>query len=269
MKMMEGLSPFHPQQQTSKSLSCEFCKYLLKQKQLMNSQSNTIPYKINFLRTKIDQFCKENKRSQNTVRLIAVSKKKPTSDILLAYEAGQKDFGENYAQEFHEKFLTLNNYKDIIWHFIGYLQSNKVKLVVGKAHLIHTLDRFTLAKAIEKEAQKQGVIQECLLQVKLASEESKTGCPKDAVQELISSLQDFKHIRITGLMTIGSFTDNKTQTQNEFTELKNLRDTLNDKKILPHPLTELSMGMSSDYDLAIQEDATMIRIGTEIFGKRN
>lgn len=196
------------------------------------------------------------------VTLIAVSKTKPNQLILEAYDAGQRDFGENYVQELVDKATQLP--KDIRWHFIGHLQSNKVKYIASFVYLIHSVDSLNLLKEINKQAIKHNRIINCLLQIYIAKEETKFGLSFDEASEILQSevLKELKHICIKGFMAMASNTDNTDQIIQEFKSLKQFS--------LKFPeLSVLSFGMSSDYTLAIQEGTTMIRIGSHIFGTRN
>ncbi|MCC6180365.1 MAG: YggS family pyridoxal phosphate-dependent enzyme [Bacteroidia bacterium] len=196
------------------------------------------------------------------VALIAVSKTKPNQLILEAYDAGQRDFGENYVQELVDKATQLP--KDIRWHFIGHLQSNKVKYIASFVYLIHSVDSLNLLKEINKQAIKHNRVINCLLQIYIAKEETKFGLSFDEASEILQSevLKELKHICIKGFMAMASNTDNTDQIIQEFKSLKQFS--------LKFPeLSVLSFGMSSDYTLAIQEGSTMIRIGSHIFGTRN
>jgi len=194
------------------------------------------------------------------VTLVAVSKTKPVSDILELYDAGQRDFGENYVQELEEKYSRLP--KDIRWHFIGHLQSNKVKQVAAFVQLIHGVDSLKLLKEINKQAEKNNRTIDCLLQVHIAEEETKFGFDE---QELLNTnwneLKELKNIRVVGLMGMASFTDDMNKVRQEFRYLKLLFDKYS-------KLTILSMGMSSDYKIAIEEGSNMVRIGSLLFGER-
>lgn len=198
------------------------------------------------------------------VTLIAVSKTKPNEAILEAYNAGQKDFGENYVQELVDKHEQLP--KDIKWHFIGHLQSNKVKYIAPFVHLIHGIDSFKLLQEVNKQAQKNNRIINCLLQIFIAQEETKFGLSFEECDAIFSS-QEFKqlqNIKIVGLMAMASNTDNETQIRKEF---KSLKDFANKHQALN--IKHLSFGMSSDYKIAIEEGSTMVRIGSIIFGERD
>lgn len=203
------------------------------------------------------------------VTLIAVSKTHPVGDILEAYQAGQRAFGENKIQEMVEKFDILP--KDIKWHMIGHLQSNKVKYMAHFVHLIHGVDSFKTLKEINKQALKHNRIINCLLEVKIASEETKFGLSFAEVAQLLKSdeLKTLKNINILGLMGMASFTENTSIIRNEFKVLKVFFDSLQKYKSFNVDPSVLSMGMSGDYKMAIEEGSTMIRVGSAIFGSRN
>lgn len=200
------------------------------------------------------------------VTLVAVSKTKPNEAILEAYQAGQRIFGENKVQELTEKYESLP--KDIEWHMIGHLQSNKVKYIASFVSLIHGVDSFKLLKEINKRAAQNERVINCLLQIHIAEEDTKFGFDDKEVAELLKSeaFQNLKNIKIVGLMGMATFTDNEQQIRKEFKSLKNLFDKLS---TLYFPLSTLSMGMSGDYQIAIEEGSTMIRVGSSIFGERN
>lgn len=197
--------------------------------------------------------------------LIAVSKTKPVFQIMEAYEAGQRDFGENKAQEMTEKWEKMP--KDIRWHMIGHLQRNKVKYIAPFVHLIHAVDSLKLLKEINKQAQKHNRTVNCLLQVYIAKEETKFGLDPEEVTNLLESdeFNNLKHIRITGLMGMATFTENTAQIEKEFQFIKSFFDQLKNK----YGMHILSIGMSGDYPLAIKHGSTMVRIGSAIFGERN
>ncbi|MBX2970185.1 MAG: YggS family pyridoxal phosphate-dependent enzyme [Cyclobacteriaceae bacterium] len=202
--------------------------------------------------------------------LIAVSKTQPIEKIQEAYDAGQHAFGENKAQEMARKYEQLP--RDIQWHMIGHLQTNKVKYIAPFVHLIHSVDSLKLLTEIDKQARKNNRIISCLLQVHIAEEETKFGFSAEEVQELLKNeaMQSLDHIRISGLMGMATFTENMDQVRKEFRSLNQLFATLKNQP-LPKQVVmqELSMGMSSDYAIAIEEGSTMVRIGTSIFGERN
>jgi pyridoxal phosphate enzyme (YggS family) len=208
---------------------------------------------------------------EKNVTLVAVSKTKPVEDILELYNLGQRDFGENYVQELVEKQAQLP--KDIRWHFIGHLQSNKVKLIAPFISLIHSVDSFKLLKEINKQAEKKERVIDCLLQIHIAKEETKFGLDENELKELLATDftddTDFKNIRITGLMGMSSFTENVEIVRNEFQSLKYLFDKYSGLQTRNCKLQTLSMGMSSDYKIAIEEGSNMVRIGSLLFGKRS
>ena len=200
------------------------------------------------------------------VTLVAVSKTKPVELIKEAYEAGQRDFGENYAQELAEKELQLP--KDIRWHAIGHLQTNKVKYIAPFVYLIHAVDSLKLLEEINKQAYKNNRKIDCLLQIYIAKEETKFGFSAEECEALFQSeeFKNLRHIRVVGLMGMASNTSNKKQVKDEFHSLKTFFDKLS---TLDRKISILSMGMSSDYKLALEEGSTLLRIGSNIFGERN
>ena len=200
------------------------------------------------------------------VTLVAVSKTKPIVDLQEAYDAGQRVFGENKIQEMAAKFDALP--KDIKWHMIGHLQSNKVKYMAHFVDLIHGVDKLKTLKEINKQAKKHDRVINCLLQVKIAKEETKFGFSFEEVIATLSSeeLKELDNIKIIGFMGMATFTDDKEQLEEEFSSLKNLFDQL---KTQHSSIETLSMGMSGDYQLAIENGSTMIRVGSSIFGQRN
>ena len=194
------------------------------------------------------------------ITLVAVSKTKSENEILQAYETGQRIFGENKIQEMASKFEALP--KDIEWHMIGQVQTNKVKYMAPFVHMIHAVDRLKLLKEIQKQALKNNRIIECLIQVRISEEETKSGIPSWELESLLEYANSFSNVKIKGLMGMASFTTNKKQIRNEFKLLANLFKC--------HPeLQVLSMGMSGDYLMAIEEGSNMIRVGSNIFGERN
>ncbi len=205
----------------------------------------------------------------NQVTLVAVSKTKPIEDILELYNLGQRDFGENYVQELVDKQAQLP--KDIRWHFIGHLQSNKVKYIAPFVHLIHGVDSLKLLKEINKEATKNNRTIDVLLQVYIAQEETKFGLDENELNSLISQLADLlmQNTRICGLMGMASFSDDIEKVRGEFQYLKTLFNKYASLSTINYPLSTLSMGMSGDYKIAIEEGSTMVRIGSLLFGVRN
>ncbi len=205
----------------------------------------------------------------SSVKLIAVSKTKPSSDIQQAYDAGQRIFGENKVQELVSKYDTLP--KDIEWHMIGHLQSNKVKYMAHFVALIHGVDAFSLLKEINKQAQKNNRIQNVLLQFHVAQEETKFGFSFEEAEQMLSSneYKNLENISIVGVMGMASFTENQVQIHAEFKMLKSYFDQLKTQFFSDNNLfKEISMGMSGDYQIAIEEGSTMVRIGSSIFGGR-
>ncbi len=205
-----------------------------------------------------------------SVALIAVSKTKPNADILEAYQAGQRIFGENQVQELTEKYNTLP--KDIEWHLIGHLQSNKVKYIAPFISLIHSVDSLKLLKEINKEGEKNKRKINCLLQIYIADEDTKYGLGFDEAIELLShpDYQQMQHIRIVGLMGIATNTDKQNQLKEEFYELKTFFKGIKQSFFKNDAgFKEISMGMSADYKLAIEQGSTMVRIGSHIFGNRD
>lgn len=204
------------------------------------------------------------------VKLIAISKTKPAELIRLAYDAGHTSFGENKVQDLAGKHEALP--KDVEWHMVGHLQTNKVKYIASFIHLIHSVDRYKVLKTIHKEAAKHQRVIPCLLQVHIAEEETKFGFSEKELFEMLDSTeyQKLTHVKITGLMGMATFTGNMDQIRKEFRYLKGLKDRLKQQFFAADPgFRELSMGMTGDYKIAIEEGSTMVRIGTLIFGERN
>ena len=206
------------------------------------------------------------------VTLVAVSKTKPVADLMEAYNAGQRIFGENKIQEMTEKWEQMP--KDIEWHMIGHVQTNKVKFMAEYVSLIHGVDSLKLLQEINKQAKKHNRVIDCLLQIHIAEEETKFGLDEEELDEILKQVQneksEFENIRIVGLMGMATFTENQNQIEKEFNHLKSIFDKLS-KIPFTHNLKPniLSMGMSGDYQLAISCGSTMVRIGSSIFGNRN
>jgi pyridoxal phosphate enzyme (YggS family) len=202
----------------------------------------------------------ELKRSfEGRVRLVAVSKTKSVGEIRELYDLGQRDFGENYVQELMDKYNMLP--KDIRWHFIGHLQTNKVKMIVPFIHLIQSVDSIKLIKEINKQAEKLNMKCNCLLQVHIAEEETKFGFNQEELQDAYNQLPNFTHVQMEGLMGMASFSDDKEKVRTEFRKLKTMYNAMPGFSVL-------SMGMTGDFDIAIEEGANLVRIGTLIFGER-
>ena len=216
---------------------------------------------------KIAKACERAGRAREEVTLIAVSKTKPVEMLQEIYDEGIRDFGENKVQELTEKYEVMP--KDMKWHMIGHLQRNKVKYLVGKVQLIHSVDSLRLAEQIEKEFAKADEIANVLIEVNMAQEESKFGITSQETEELIREIAKLPHVRIQGLMTIAPFTDNPETNRVYFKNMKKLSVDINNKNIDNVSMNVLSMGMTGDYQVAIEEGATMVRVGTGIFGERN
>ncbi len=201
------------------------------------------------------------------ITLVAVSKTKPVSDILQAYEAGQRDFGENKAQELQNKQPELPD--DIRWHMIGHMQRNKVKYIAPFVHMIHAVDTFKLAKEIQKQASKNERVIDCLFQFHIAEESSKFGFSLDEFASMLKEhdLSELTNVRFRGVMGMATFTDNHEQIRREFRQLKQIFDQI--KSNFGSDFNQISMGMSQDYQIALEEGTTMVRVGSSIFGARN
>ena len=230
-------------------------------------QSKTLAKNYNAVKENIKKACEQAGRSQEEVTLLAVSKTKPVDMLMDVYHAGARDFGENKVQELVDKIPQLPS--DIRWHLIGHLQRNKVKYIVDKVAMIHSVDSLRLAETIEKEAAKKAVIVPILIEVNVAQEESKFGLKPEEVLPFIEQIADFSHIQINGLMTIAPYVDNAEENREIFRELKKLSVDIAAKNINNVIMSVLSMGMTGDYMVAVQEGATMVRVGTGIFGARN
>lgn len=214
----------------------------------------------------IQEACKKANRSRDEVTLIAVSKTKPISMLKEIYDLGVRNFGENKVQELCEKHPQMH--EDLNWHLIGHLQRNKVKNIIDKATLIHSVDSIRLAETIEKEAAKKDLIVDILMEVNVAEEESKFGLKVEEVIPAIETIVTFPHIRIRGLMTIAPFVENPEENRSIFARLQKLSVDIRSKNIDNVNVDILSMGMTNDYQVAIEEGATMVRVGTGIFGAR-
>lgn len=219
------------------------------------------------VRQKIKNACERAGRDENEVTLISVSKTKPLPMLEEAYKAGARDFGENKVQELMEKIPEMP--EDVRWHMIGHLQRNKVKYLVGKVFLIHSVDSLRLAEEISREAVKQGTDVNILLEVNVAEEESKFGITLEETEELVSSVSKLPGIHICGLMTIAPFVENAEENRQYFRKLKQLSVDIEQKNIDNVNMNVLSMGMTGDYSVAVEEGATYVRVGTGIFGERD
>ncbi len=222
---------------------------------------------LNRIKTEIAEVCARVGRTPESVKLIAVSKTKPASAVLEAFEAGHRVFGENYVQELLTKFAdeTLQTLP-IEWHFVGHLQSNKVRYVAEKIAMIHGVDKLSLAEEISKRAKKYNRTLPILLEVNISAEASKHGLSPDALFSEAEKIFALPHIELKGLMTIAS--PDREKVKQEFKHMRLLFEKLKTLAPKPEQITELSMGMSGDFDIAIAEGATLLRIGTAIFGER-
>lgn len=218
------------------------------------------------VRQRIHEAVIRGKREPGTIRLLAVSKTQPVSCIEKAYRAGQRAFAENRVQELVEKAPHLP--KDCEWHVVGRLQTNKVKYLDRNVSMIHSLDRFSLLEALNIDGERRGITWATLVQVNIAKDPAKAGLTPEEVPDFLNSIKDFPHVRVRGFMTIGALEASKAETQEFFRQLRGLRDTLQSQKWEGVELRELSMGMSQDFELAIEEGATFVRIGSQIFGER-
>ena len=216
---------------------------------------------------KIVKACENSGRQRDDVTLIAVSKTKPVETLKEAYDLGVRVFGENKVQELTDKYEALP--KDIQWHMIGHLQRNKVKYIIDKVALIHSVDSIRLAETIEKEAAKHNITANILIEVNVAKEESKFGLMPEELDELIDKIKDFNHIQVKGLMTIAPFVENPETNREIFRSLRKLSVDISNKNVDNVNVSILSMGMTNDYQVAVEEGATMVRVGTGIFGARN
>ena len=216
---------------------------------------------------KIQAACDRAGRDRSSVTLIAVSKTKPVSDIREAMSFGIKVFGENKVQELRDKTAEIT--EPLHWHMIGHLQNNKVKYLPGMVDMIHSVDNLKLAQEIEKQAAKHDLVMDVLCEVNMAGEDTKFGLPPQECLPFIEQIKDFEHIRIRGLMTIAPYTEDPESNRQYFKGLRELLNKANEMKLTKEPMDTLSMGMTGDYEVAVEEGATLIRVGTGIFGERN
>ena len=216
---------------------------------------------------RIEEACSRVGRKRDEVTLVAVSKTKPVSMLQEAYDLGVRVFGENKVQEIRDKYEALP--RDIEWHMIGHLQTNKVKYIIDKVKLIHSVDSLRLAETIEKEAEKHNCTADILLEVNVAEEESKFGLKTEEVIPVYEKILQYPHINVKGLMTIAPFVENPEKNRSVFADLHKLYVDIKRKNIDNGTVSILSMGMTNDYEVAIEEGATMVRIGTGIFGSRD
>ena len=222
---------------------------------------------IEHVENTIDEACRQSGRNRSEVTLIAVSKTKPVEMLKEAYETGCRDFGENKVQELCDKFDILP--KNIRWHMIGHLQRNKVKYIVDKVYLIHSVDSLRLAEEISKEAAKKNVDVNILVEVNVAGEETKFGTGCEEAKQLVRDIAQLPHVHIQGLMTIAPYVENSEENRIYFQQLKKLSVDISSENIDNVSMKVLSMGMTGDYAVAVSEGATYVRVGTGIFGERN
>ena len=223
--------------------------------------------KLKKVEDNVDAACRKAGRSRDEVTLIAVSKTKPVEMLSTLYNQGIRDFGENKVQEMCDKMEQLPS--DIRWHMIGHLQTNKVKYIVGHTTLIHSVDSLHLAKEIEKQAEKKDVTVDILVEVNIAEEESKFGIHKEETYELVRQIAALPHVHICGLMTIAPYVENPEDNRMYFRGIRQLSVDIAEQNIDNVDMDVLSMGMTGDYMVAIEEGATIVRVGTGIFGERN
>ena len=222
---------------------------------------------LNQVERKIEEACKRAGRDRNEVTLIAVSKTKPVEMLQEVYDENVRDFGENKVQELCDKIEVMP--QDIRWHMIGHLQRNKVNYIVGKVELIHSVDSYRLAEEINIQAKKKNIIVPILVEVNIAHEESKFGISEDDAIQLVKEIAELENVRIMGLMTIAPYVENPEDNRMYFRKIKELSVDIRNKNIDNVSMSVLSMGMTGDYEVAIEEGATMVRVGTGIFGERN
>ena len=219
------------------------------------------------IENRVQAACERAGRSRDEVTLIAVSKTKPIEDLTEIYNAGVRDFGENKVQELTDKIEKMPN--DIKWHMIGHLQRNKVKYIIDKVELIHSVDIFRLAEEINIQAKKKGIVVPILVEVNIADEESKYGVSKEDAMELVKQIATLDGLTVKGLMSIAPYVVDSEENRPYFHKIKDLSVDISNENIDNVSMDILSMGMSGDFEVDIEEGATMVRVGTGIFGERN
>jgi pyridoxal phosphate enzyme, YggS family len=234
---------------------------------MIKDRNSQIGQNIHEIEENIQRACKNSGRKTEDVTLIAVSKTKPVSMLQEAYDCGCRHFGENKVQELVDKYEQLP--KDIKWHMIGHLQRNKVKYIIDKVYLIHSVDSLRLAEEISKEAQKKNVTAHILVEVNIAAEETKFGTTREETFKLVKEIAHLPSIRVEGLMTIAPYVENPEKNRQYFTDLYQLSVDINRENIDNISMSVLSMGMTGDYNVAVEEGATYVRVGTGIFGERH
>lgn len=220
------------------------------------------------IQQEIEKTAKQAGRNPDEITLVAVSKTKPTSDILEAITAGHLHFGENRMKELEDKMAEIE-LPDVVWHFIGNLQTNKIKYIADRVNWIHSVEKAKYLKEIDKRAGKAGRLVNTLVQVNISDEKQKGGCKPEDLSTILESAQNYDHVKVRGLMGMATFADNPEDVRSEFKLLKKLFDSHQKYNSGSVHLEHLSMGMTNDMEVAIQEGATMVRIGSAIFGKRN
>ena len=234
---------------------------------LYKGEDGMIKENLEVVEKNICKACEKAGRDRSEVTLIAVSKTKPVSDIRQAMECGITVFGENKVQEIRDKTAEIK--EPLSWHMIGHLQANKVKYLPGVACMIHSVDNLKLAEEIEKQAAKKDVIMDVLVEVNMAGEDTKFGLSPDEAEDFVKEISGLEHLNIRGLMTIAPYTDDPESNRVYFKGLRELKDKINSKGLLKKDMDTLSMGMTGDYQVAIEEGATFVRVGTGIFGERD
>ncbi len=225
-------------------------------------------HSLSILWDHIRRCCLNCGRDASEVVVIGASKRQPPNRIQGLIQEGLTDLGENYVQELIDKQAALESHRDIHWHFIGHLQRKKVRQIIGRVDWIHSVDRIELAQEINHRAAQEGTHSNILIQIHTGTEASKGGVPPEEAASLIRACNTFEHVHIGGLMTLPPYFDDTEQVRPFFSQVRELRDAINQQAVYKQPLRELSMGMSHDYQVAIEEGATMIRIGTLLFGPR-
>ncbi len=223
---------------------------------------------IDHVEKKIAEACERAGRPRESVQLIAVSKTKPVPDLMEALNYGHNVFGENKVQEIRDKVEAMGT-DGIHWHMIGHLQANKVKYLIGVVDLIHSVDNDKLAAEIEKQAAKHDVVMDVLCEVNMAGEETKFGLKPEETMDFVKRISELPHLKVRGLMTIAPYTEDPESNRVYFKGLKELKDRINAEHIPGVDMDTLSMGMTGDYEVAIEEGATLVRVGTGIFGERH
>jgi len=227
-----------------------------------------ISQNLTSIHEKIEKTCKSLARDSKEITLVAVSKTKPNKDILEAITAGQLHFGENRMKELEDKMASISN-PDVVWHFIGNLQTNKIKYIADRVNWIHSVEKAKYLKEINKRAGQANRVVNALIQVNISDEKQKGGCKPEDLADILKSAQDYEFVMVKGLMGMATFVDDPEEIRDEFKLLKNLFDSHQQYNAGSVQLEHISMGMTNDFQVAIEEGATMLRIGSAIFGERN